>query len=89
MLATLKGNVGERFLGPNFLPSPTALLCTTFYPCSDIQLINAEIWGKNGGHAIRSICSTFVSTFLNPTKQATFSLQFEFGVNFSIRTKKL
>ena len=42
MLATLKGNVGERFFGPNLLPSP-ALLCTTFYRCSDIQLVDGEI----------------------------------------------
>ena len=42
MLATLKGNVGERFFGPNLLPSP-ALLCTTFYRCSDIQHVDGEI----------------------------------------------
>ena len=45
MLATLKRNVGELFRS-ELSSLPLALLCTTFYRCSDIQLVNAEIWAK-------------------------------------------
>ena len=45
MLATLKRNVGELFRS-ELSSLPLALLCKTFYRCSDIQLVNAEIWAK-------------------------------------------